>query len=218
VALVGLTAGLLLVSGFGLLRWGTRPTDLERGAGFAYRIDLNQASRAELRQLPGVGNGLAERIERYRDRRGGFRSVDELLQVDGIGPATLERLRPWVCVGTEEDEDNEPAMPATRPAHKRDTDKAGHGAKRSLAGKRAVALRGAVIDVNRASAEELRKLPGIGPKLSQRIVDARGRQPFRSVDDLRRVRGIGPKILEGLRPYATAGGPPVHVVKSAEKR
>ncbi len=51
----------------------------------------------------------------------------------------------------------------------------------------------ALVDVNRASATELERLPRVGPALAQRIIawrDANG--PFRSVDDLRHVRGIGP--------------------------
>jgi competence protein ComEA len=59
----------------------------------------------------------------------------------------------------------------------------------------------APIDINKADAQVLQQLPGIGPKLAQRILDERAKAPFQSVDDLRRVSGIGPKILERLRPY-----------------
>jgi len=65
---------------------------------------------------------------------------------------------------------------------------------------------GRPVDVNSASAEELEKLPGIGPKTAQAVVEDRERNgPFRSVDDLGRVKGIGPKKLEALRPLVTAG-------------
>ena len=66
--------------------------------------------------------------------------------------------------------------------------------------KKADALKDA-IDVNHASAEELQKLPGIRPKMAQRIIDERAKAPFKSVDDLRRVSGIGPKTLEKLRAF-----------------
>ena len=58
----------------------------------------------------------------------------------------------------------------------------------------------AVIDVNLASAAELERVPGVGPALAARIVDARARDgPFGSIDDLRRVRGVGAATLERLR-------------------
>jgi competence protein ComEA len=64
----------------------------------------------------------------------------------------------------------------------------------------------APINVNRATAAELQRLPGVGPTLSGRIIQVRDRQPFRSVEELRRVPGIGPKTLEHLRPFVTVGG------------
>ena len=60
------------------------------------------------------------------------------------------------------------------------------------------------IDVNRAHASELERLPGVGRILAGRIVaerDARGR--FTGAQDLLRVSGIGPKTLETIEPYIT---------------
>ena len=55
------------------------------------------------------------------------------------------------------------------------------------------------VDINRASEDELRALPGIGAVLASRIVEARERDgPFASLDDLRRVRGLGRAKLEKL--------------------
>jgi len=59
------------------------------------------------------------------------------------------------------------------------------------------------VDINGASLGELEKLPGIGPKMAQRIMDERSKRPFASVEELRRVSGIGAKTLEKLRPYVT---------------
>ena len=54
------------------------------------------------------------------------------------------------------------------------------------------------LDVNTAAEKQLRDLPGIGPVLAQRIITAR---PFRSADDLKKVNGIGEKKYEKIRPY-----------------
>ncbi|MBQ9392789.1 MAG: helix-hairpin-helix domain-containing protein [Oscillospiraceae bacterium] len=61
-------------------------------------LDLNRADAAALERLPGVGPTLAARIVDYRRAHGAFASVEELLQVEGVGPATLEGLRPYVTV------------------------------------------------------------------------------------------------------------------------
>jgi competence protein ComEA len=168
-----------------------RPLDLAA----APPLDLNRAELADLRQLPGVGPTLAGRIAEHRDGRGGFRSVDDLRTVPGVGPARLERLRPWVRVedGGEPADTGAMPAPAARPP--------------AAAPKKAEALK-EPIDLNRATAEQLQKLPGVGPKLAQRILDERAKAPFKSVEELRRVGGIGPKTLAKLRPFVTAGDPP----------
>lgn len=60
------------------------------------------------------------------------------------------------------------------------------------------------VDVNHATAADLRRLPGIGPVLATRIVEARETGgPFASIDDLRRVSGIGQSKLERVRSLVT---------------
>jgi competence protein ComEA len=61
-------------------------------------LDLNRATKQELQALPGVGPVLAGRIVAYRDSVGGFRKVDDLMGVKGIGSATLDRVRDLVGV------------------------------------------------------------------------------------------------------------------------
>lgn len=61
-------------------------------------VNLNTAGPEELATLPGIGAKLAERIVRYREESGGFKAVDELLNVSGIGEGKLAALRDYVYV------------------------------------------------------------------------------------------------------------------------
>ncbi|MEA2522044.1 MAG: competence protein ComEA [Actinomycetota bacterium] len=61
-------------------------------------ININSASESELETLTGVGPVLSAAIVQYRTDHGPFTSVDQLEDVSGIGPATLEALRPQVTV------------------------------------------------------------------------------------------------------------------------
>jgi competence protein ComEA len=61
-------------------------------------IDINRASADEFDRLPGIGPKTAKAIVEHRTRNGPFASVDDLLAVRGIGPATLAEVRNWVKV------------------------------------------------------------------------------------------------------------------------
>lgn len=61
-------------------------------------VNLNLATEAELDTLPEVGPVTAAAIVAWREQNGGFTSVDELLEVDGIGEVTLEQISPYVTV------------------------------------------------------------------------------------------------------------------------
>lgn len=59
-------------------------------------IDINTAAWPEFTQLPGIGESLARRIVESREARGPFADHDELLRVRGIGPKTLDRIKPFL--------------------------------------------------------------------------------------------------------------------------
>ncbi|MFC7405956.1 helix-hairpin-helix domain-containing protein [Georgenia alba] len=61
-------------------------------------VNLNTATAAELEELPGIGPALAASILEWRDLNGAFATVEDLDLVSGIGPATMEELRPLVTV------------------------------------------------------------------------------------------------------------------------
>ncbi len=59
-------------------------------------VPVNTAPASELQKLPGIGPKLAERIINFRKQAGNFATVEQLMEVKGIGPAKLDRLRPFV--------------------------------------------------------------------------------------------------------------------------
>ncbi len=61
-------------------------------------LNINTAAAAELQTLPNIGARMAERIIDHRTQHGDFASVDALQNVKGIGPKTIEKLRPFVDV------------------------------------------------------------------------------------------------------------------------
>lgn len=195
VMMMAAVVGLLTHS---LLRGNVQRPVADTGEAPLTRIDLNVAGRAELRLLPGVGDQMAARIEAYRTLYGPYPNIDELRKVPGIGPLTIERLRPYLVVNapSRAADAGQEALAATKTPVKLELPRSN---------KKLEALT-ELIDVNIAGIEELRKLPGIGPKLSQNIINTRNQGLFKTVDDLRRVPGIGPKTLAKLRPLVTVGG------------
>ncbi len=63
------------------------------------RIDVNAADLAELDLLPGVGPAIGQRIIDDRRANGPFATIDDLQRVSGIGPRTIEKIRPLAVVG-----------------------------------------------------------------------------------------------------------------------
>lgn len=61
-------------------------------------VNINSAGLEELQRLPGIGPAMARRIIDYRNEHGRFQSVEELVEVRGIGPKTLEKMRPFVSL------------------------------------------------------------------------------------------------------------------------
>jgi len=62
------------------------------------KVNVNEATAAELERLPGIGKTLAARIIAYREEHGPFASLDELRNVTGIGKETIERIRHYAEV------------------------------------------------------------------------------------------------------------------------
>ena len=93
---LGLLITVLFALGL-LFSLGNRPASgiLAQEREF-FLIDLNKATPEELRLIPFVSDSMAEEIIRYRTERGGFKSIDELSEIKGIGPARLKKMRKYL--------------------------------------------------------------------------------------------------------------------------
>lgn len=185
IALAGcvlLLLGLLLYRGYGS-GLGTRPTET-----VSVRFDLNRADRSDLEQIPGVGPKLAQAIVDHRHEKGQFKSLDQLRDVKGVGPATFDKVRPYLRVDplpkADDAFDPVPVLERKKPTAP------------SVANSRKLQPGDPPINVNTATLEQLLMLPDVGPVTAQAIIAGR---PFASVNDLDRVKGIGPKRMEKIR-------------------
>lgn len=160
-------------------------------------IDLNGATEAELTELPGIGPKKARAIVDERLRNGPFTSVDDLERVRGIGPATIDRLRPWASAGAVTKR-APPALPANTGDEKfdePDEDPAPTPNRKHGGGGRPAA-KATVVDVNTASADELCGLPGVEPSIARALIAAR---PLRGLPDLAKAgvpnaAKLGPRV------------------------
>jgi len=136
------------------------------------RIEIHEAGQADLVKVKGIGKKTAEKILAYRDAHGPIDRMGRFNEVKGIGKTTLRRL---ACYFYAKAEGRLPCEIAT----------VRHGA--------------GPVNINTATAKELRSLPGIGKKRAETIVrDRKSNGLFHSVDDLQRIKGIGRGMLEKL--------------------
>jgi DNA uptake protein ComE-like DNA-binding protein len=192
-AFLVLALGLLFAHSLTSLRGSCRPVELHE----SLTLDLNEAPRAALLQVPGIGAGAAERIEEQRNRAA-FQSVDDLTRVSGIKKATLDKVRPWLSVRGDGAAEPPPAVAIP--------------VKKTGLSKKEAAWTGPPLDVNEAPLQELLRIPLVGPKTAQKIVEERQKARFEKVEDLRRV--VGAKTLERIRPYVRVG--PATILASVE--
>ncbi|XP_061597154.1 endonuclease/exonuclease/phosphatase family domain-containing protein 1 [Cololabis saira] len=144
------------------------------------RLNINCATAEELMTLPGVGRAVAQNIVEYRDCIGGFRKVEDLALVSGVGATKLEAIKLEICVSSRTGSsqhspsslrrDAEPAWPC------------------------------AGINVNTATPAQLMSVRGMTDRMVQNVVAYRAEHgPFRSIEDLVRVQHINSSLLDRIR-------------------
>lgn len=162
-------------------------------------LNINSASEEELMTLPGISRSIAHNIMEYRQTIGGFRKVEDLALVSGVGARKLEQVRSEICVSSY------------RTGIK--------GGSQSSSGNISLEsfticennlnFQGSqmkTIDVNRANVFQLMSVQGISQELAANIIYYREKKgPFRTLDDLLKVKGIKHQKFAMIRFFLTLG-------------
>ncbi|MBN3298222.1 EEPD1 protein, partial [Amia calva] len=145
------------------------------------RLDLNVASEEELMTLQGVDRILARDIVAYRARIGGFRKVEDVALVTGVGAARMARMKSEVCVtepGSVPNLFSLDLLSTTR------------------------------VDVNTTSTSHLQSMTTVTPELAQAVVLHRTvHGPFHRSEELGHVKGLEPHLLTRLLPQVNTSRP-----------
>lgn len=92
------TAAIVVSLGAGAVIAWTDQASTQSTAPAATVVNLNTANQAELEKLPGVGAATAKQIIEYRQKNNGFKKVEELMNIKGIGEKSFLKLKPLVTV------------------------------------------------------------------------------------------------------------------------
>ncbi len=160
--------GLIILLGFALensYKKEEKSTDqATQRKTIEFPIDINTASYEELLEIPGIGPAKARAIIQFREQNGPFRTINDLVKVSGIGISTAQRISSFLKL------ENSPAVNVKK------------------------------INVNTADLDELSELPGIGEVKASEIIKFREKNgAFKKAEDLLKVPGIGPKTIEKIR-------------------
>ncbi|XP_041046772.1 endonuclease/exonuclease/phosphatase family domain-containing protein 1-like isoform X1 [Carcharodon carcharias] len=145
-----------------------------------HQVNVNTATEEELMTLQGINRTLAHNIVLYRHKIGGFRKIEDMALVTGVGATTLQLIRPEICVSSRE-------------------------SSQSLENLSSFDLLSSTkLNINIAPEKELMASLGITEDLACCIVCHRTvHGPFKHIDDLLQVTGMDTLLLGTIRPKLT---------------
>jgi len=155
----------------------SQPTPVSLSASLFY-FDPNRLSAEGFRQL-GLRDKTIQTLINYRNKGGHFKQPEDIYKIYGLGKEEADRLIPYIRFTPVEDNGKEAVAQLSQ--HDPDYKK---------------------IDINTATAEEWKTLPGIDDVLSNRIVKFRNSMGgFKSVDDVKKTYGLSDSTFNLIRPY-----------------
>uniref|UniRef100_A0A674DTY9 Endonuclease/exonuclease/phosphatase family domain-containing protein 1 n=1 Tax=Salmo trutta TaxID=8032 RepID=A0A674DTY9_SALTR len=144
------------------------------------RLNINTATEEELMTLPGVNRTVAQNIVEYRNCIAGFKKVEDLALVSGIGAGKLEIIRLEICVSSR----------TSSSQHSPSSLRKDFEPHLSCTG----------MNINTATPAQLMSIRGITDKIAKNIVEYRMENgPFKSIEDLVRVNNINSSLLDKIR-------------------
>lgn len=146
------------------------------------RLNINTATEEELMTLPGVTRVVAQNIVEYREYIGGFKKVEDLALVSGVGAAKLEQVKFEICVSSK----------GSSAQHSPSSLRKDLASEHYLSATR--------ININTATPAQLMSIRGVTEKIANCIVDYRKEHgPFKSIEDLVRMDCINSSFLDKIR-------------------
>ncbi|XP_075683143.1 endonuclease/exonuclease/phosphatase family domain-containing protein 1 isoform X2 [Rhinoderma darwinii] len=152
------------------------------------RLNINIATEEELMTLPGVTRQVAQNIVEYREYIGGFKKVEDLALVSGVGAAKLEQVKFEICVSSKT------SSAQHSPNSLRKDVEYGHHSGHLSATR---------ININTATAAQLMNLRGLTEEMAQDIIQYRTQHgPLKSIEDLAKVDSVTISFLDKVRHQA----------------
>ncbi|KAL5021060.1 hypothetical protein ScPMuIL_000215 [Solemya velum] len=159
-------------------------------------LNINNATEEELMTLPGIPRCTAKNIIEYRKHIGGFKRVEDLALVTGVGATKLNHIRAEICCFAVKRLDSSRGVtPSGSKSDLEALDRVSRNSSLGSSGK---------INLNTSNVFQLMKVRGITQTLAENIVTYRNKKGlFQNLDELVKVKGMEPLILTAVRNQLT---------------